>query len=90
MLTETTGDEQKDLERFFEFMPAGKRERIQQDPVSLKNTINDFRNKDPKIYQIGNLWYHALTKRLMQKEYQCLSNRPTFDLRSFYSWISKS
>lgn len=84
LLTETTGDEQTDLERFFEYMPPAKRDRIQQDAARLKQVTQQFKDKDLRLYQIGNLWYHVLEKRLMQKQYQCLSNRPTFDLKKLY------
>lgn len=36
ILTETTGDEQQDKERFFECMPTQRQEAIQLDPERLE------------------------------------------------------
>ena len=79
-----------DLERYFEFMPQDKKEKIHEDVYQMQNIQRLFKNKDPKLYQIGNLWYHVLEKRLMQKRYQCLSNNPTFDINRHYQKMVKN
>ena len=71
-------------------MPQAKRDQIQQDAYRLDSVTKRFKEKDLKLYQIGNLWYHVLAKRLMQKQYQCLSNQPTFDLVKRYRTMVKN
>ena len=50
LITESTGEEATDLERYFEFMPQEKRERIQGDNYQMGELKSRFREKDPKIY----------------------------------------